>query len=55
MTNGTPDFVDDLKHLLYEGGWRNIRSGLGLKPTDAVIAVLQAVDMTLATWAKVFV
>jgi hypothetical protein len=19
MTNGTPDFVDDLKHLLYEG------------------------------------
>lgn len=55
MTNGTPDFVDGLKHLLYEGGWKTVRSGLDLKLTDAAIAVSQAVDMALATWAEVFV
>lgn len=55
MTNGTPDFVDGLKHLLYEGGWRSVKSSLDLKLTDAAVAVSQAVDMALATWAEVFV
>ena len=55
MTNGTPDFVDGLKHLLYEGGWRRVRSSLDLKLTDTAVAVSQAVDMALATWAEVFV
>ena len=55
MTNGKPSFVDDLKHLLYEDGWRSVRSGLDLKLTDAAAAVSQAVDMALANWAEVFV
>jgi len=55
MTNGKPSFVDGLKHLLYEDGWRSVRSGLDLKLTDAAAAVSQAVDMALATWAEVFV
>ena len=55
MTNGTPGFVDGLKRLLYEGGWRRVRSSLDLKLTDTAVAVSQAVDMALATWAEVFV
>ena len=55
MTNGTPEFVEGLKHLLYEGGWRSVKSSLDLKLTDAAIAVSQAVDMAVATWAEVFV
>jgi hypothetical protein len=55
MTNGTPEFVEGLKHLLYEAGWRRVRSSLDLKLTDAAVAVSQAVDMALATWAEVFV
>jgi len=55
MTNGTPDFVEGLKHLLYEAGWRSVRSSLDLKLTDTATAVSQAVDMALATWAEVFV
>jgi hypothetical protein len=55
MTNGKQNFVDELKHLLYEDGWRSVRSGWDLKLTDAAAAVSQAVDMALATWAEVFI
>jgi hypothetical protein len=55
MTNGRPDFVDGLKDLLYEGGWRSVKSNLDLKLTDAAVSVSQAVDMALASWAEVFV
>jgi len=55
MTNGKPNLVDDLKHLLYEDGWRSVRSGLDLNLTNAAAAVSQAVDMALAAWAEVFI
>jgi GDP-fucose protein O-fucosyltransferase len=55
MTNGNPSFVNELKKLLYKDGWRNVRSNLELKLTDAAAAVSQAVDQALATWAEVFI
>jgi hypothetical protein len=49
MINGTPDVMNELTHLLYEGRWRSIRSGSDLN--DCRLAV----DMTLVNRAEVFV